>query len=226
MDNPDKESIAKDQPKTENPVENSAASSIHPHTQKFYMLLIILGVIFLASIFLAGLYFIGSRTTVNQQKQTANKVSPTPDLNREPTGSTTTANWKTYNGDTFSFKYPSKWIEETSSLEKSDSNNIEVIGLRINTSVFGVRYKNISFEKSISSNSNIKYKPIIIGGNEAFFYEVKGDTNGPLPEGYSIITIIVKGVRDTSYSIFFNGDRKEFPDSLIDQILSTFKFLD
>ena len=47
-----------------------------------------------------------------------------------------------------------------------------------------------------------------------------------LPLSSSIISFVVKGTGDTSYYIVFNGDRKDITDELINQILSTFKFLD
>ena len=176
MDNPDKESIAKDQPKTENPVENSAASSIHPHTQKFYMLLIILGVIFLASIFLAGLYFIGSRTTLNQKKQSVSQ-SVNVQKHLTPTIDPTT-NWKTYTNTKygFSFKYPSSLnLEETAKNRTSDivvlvASNAKypTLASRIHISV-DKNTKNLTLDeyvKNIPTANNSGFRTFLIGGSE------------------------------------------------------------
>ncbi len=54
---------------------------------------------------LGGAYLLGKN---NSSSQSTQAPTPTPDLNAEGTRSAT-ANWKTYIGNGFSFKYPSGW---------------------------------------------------------------------------------------------------------------------
>ena len=48
--------------------------------------------------------------------------SPTSDASREPTGSTETANWRTYTNSAlrYSFKYPANWVLETHTAKYTD----------------------------------------------------------------------------------------------------------
>lgn len=84
MENSNSEQIAQ-YPQTQKQGDKPE-SQIHPHTQKFYMFLIILGIIFLASVFTAIVYLIGARTTLNRQKYPSNSsmiLSPTPNIQNE-----------------------------------------------------------------------------------------------------------------------------------------------
>jgi len=138
-----------------------------------------------------------------------------------------TANWKTYKGKYFSFKYPASWTEETGPAS-SYPENLEAIGLRIGIAVFEADYKNYSYEEKLQNfkgNNPQKIKELKVAGREAtkFEYIGQGDV---LPSDYSVISVLVKGSNDKSFLIGFNGPRKDITDELIDQILSTFRFID
>lgn len=175
-------------------------------------------------------------------KQTQSKITPTPspteasakagDLYREPTGSAVspvpngtgaTANWKTFSGKTFLFKYPPSWADDTGSI---NPENIELISLRISPSaVFEATYKNSSYSKGLESFAGRKSQTMTVGGREAMQFETIGSM-GVLPPGYAIVTVMIKGSDETSYLITFNGDRRDIAGSLVNQILSTFQFID
>lgn len=138
-----------------------------------------------------------------------------------------TADWQTYNGMYFSFKYPLAWMEETG-LAFEYPENLEVIGLRISpNAVFEASYKNYSYENNIQRLTNTKrsVEKIIVTGREATRFESVG-SGETLPIGFSIISVIVKDSENTSYEMVFNGDRSDITDQLINQILSTFRFIE
>lgn len=137
--------------------------------------------------------------------------------------------WKSYEGKYFSFNYPQTWITDEPVVDQSEalgySKVIEAVQSRISpNSVFEVVYRGYSYEENVKQFDDRKAQKLTVNGTEATKFIVDGGGH-PLPQGYSIITIIVKGSNDSSYAINFNGDRKDIPDSLINQILSTFKFL-
>jgi len=135
--------------------------------------------------------------------------------------------WQTYNGVYFSFKYPPDWMEETD-LTPEYSENLEIIRLRISpNAVLVVSYKNYSYENNIQRLTNTKrsVEKIIVTGREATRFELAG-SGETLPVGFSIISVLVKGSENTSYEIVFNGDRSDITDQLINQTLSTFRFIE
>ncbi|MBI2028117.1 MAG: hypothetical protein HYT07_00775 [Candidatus Levybacteria bacterium] len=147
--------------------------------------------------------------------------TPTPTPLAIPTvDPSVTANWKTYSGKYFSFKYPSTWIEQA-----GPKDGEEDIGFRISpNAVFGASYYiNESYEQGIRDFEDRKSSKLKIDAREATRFELT-DAPSVLPSGYSIISFVVKGLGNTSYSIGFNGDRKDIEDQLITQILSTFQF--
>lgn len=135
---------------------------------------------------------------------------------------TDTSSWRTYSGKYFTFKYPSTWTDNTGPASNYPEN-LEAIGLRIGIAVFEADFKNYSYEKGLEMNKDRKSQSLIVDGKEAtkFEYIGQGDV---LPEDYSIISVVVKGLDEKSYLIGFNGPRKDITDELINQILSTFKF--
>ncbi len=155
--------------------------------------------------------------SANQQSpQVSPKLSPTPDE---------TANWKTYNGKYFSFKYPPNWTDNTGPA-KTYPVNLEVIGLRISqNAVFEASYENFSYEDGIKDLTGRKSNNLSIANRETTRFELAGEGE-PLPTNYSIISFVVRGTNNTSYSIVFNGKRSEITDELISQILSTFQLLE
>jgi len=185
---------------------------------KFKILGGVLGIfIFTGAVF--GAYKLGQK-----QIQPAPQPTPTPVVVATPTPDPT-ANWETYRGKHFSFKHPRDWTDNTGPAVNYP-DNLEVIGLRISpNAVFEASYKNYSYEKNVQGLAHRKSSKLTISSREATRFEVTG-SGEPLPSGFSIISFVVKGTGNTSYSIDFNGDRKNITEELINQILSTFKFLD
>ena len=134
-----------------------------------------------------------------------------------------TANWKSYSGNFFSFRYPYDWVDNTGPAS-SYPDNLEVIGLRISpNAVFEASYQNYSYQENIQ-RQGISEK-LIVAGKEAMKFRQDG-IGETLPVGFSIISAVVEGSESRSYNIVFNGDRKDITEELISQILSTFKFLE
>jgi len=84
-------------------------------------LIIGLGVVGIGILIGIGGYFLGAKNNKNITQNTQKAVvvsspTPTPDLNREPTGSAATANWKTYTNSArnYQFEYPNGYSLEES----------------------------------------------------------------------------------------------------------------
>ena len=155
-------------------------------------------------------------------------AQPSPLGSPEPTAEAAdpTADWKTYEGKYFTFKYPSSWNYDTNAYSV-DPDNLEVINLRISpNAVFETSYKNRDYDEFLKGLADRKSTKLIVASRDSAKFEVDSNGNEPLPAGFSIISIVVKGPANTSYLINFNGDKKEITDELVDQILSTFRFID
>ncbi len=164
------------------------------------------------------------------EKSISSQTSQTPQPTPSPSSTVDeTANWKTYSGRYFSFKYPTTWSTAISTTDQSDiggySQVLEITNSRISpNAVFEVTYRNYSYAENVQQHADWKAEKLTVGGKEATRFQTDG-SGETLPKGYSVITVVIKGSDNTSYSIIFNGDRKDITDSLIDQILSTFKFI-
>ena len=202
------------------------------------LLFSVLGIILAGGLVFVG-YVLGQRKALSELQQISQlpTLTPTPEITITPTPTSgliatsapdPTANWKIYRGKYFSFKHPQDWTDNTGPAANYP-DNLEVIGLRISpNAVFQTSYKNYGYEKNVQDflvDSDRKSSKLTVSSREATRFEVTG-SGEPLPSGFSIISFVVKGTGDTSYSIVFNGDRKDITEELINQILSTFKFLD
>ncbi|OGH12065.1 MAG: hypothetical protein A2857_00935 [Candidatus Levybacteria bacterium RIFCSPHIGHO2_01_FULL_36_15] len=241
MDNPDKKNPVQDQLKTNNPIGQPETTTLHPHTKKFYLLLIILGVIFLTSIFMAALYYIGSRISVNKQKQSVSKSanvqkSPTPTFDQ-------TANWKIYRDDgfRFEFKYPNNFTYNNCSYIGFDLtdlvNNGSVYCAEITfpkdaySILLSVKnIKNIDEAvKGIPLSSDYNLSKLIVNNNEfTKVQRISNNNHGNYGDSYFIQVpkrpfilefYLVRPSRTLTSNITINYQE------ILDQILSTFKFL-
>lgn len=180
-----------------------------------------------------GAYYLGRPTSPKPSSNpviTSQTPQPTlnPDASPAPTGVGETSTWKTYQGKYFSFQYPSAWPTAYSTTGQSEISGykkvLEITGTRISpNAVFEVTYRNISYEENKPTTRIDKSQKLLVNRKEATLFQLDG-SGEVLPKGYSIITIVVRGSDNTSYTITFNGDRKDITDSLINRILSTFKF--
>ncbi|PIP88301.1 hypothetical protein COW80_01090 [Candidatus Beckwithbacteria bacterium CG22_combo_CG10-13_8_21_14_all_01_47_9] len=183
---------------------------------KFKQVLIILTAL---SILTSSCLFYQNQNLQKKISQLSIQPSPSPTSFPETPSADPTTDWKLYQGKYFSFKHPQNWTNNT-------SNNLEVIGLRISpNALFETSYKNYSYEKGVQSFADRKSSKLTISNKEATRFEMTG-SGDILPRNSSIISFVVKGIGDTSYSIVFNGDQKDITEQLINQILSTFQFLD
>jgi len=145
--------------------------------------------------------------------------------NLRPSPSDEITNWKIYQGKYFSFKYPDHWTENTSPETLRSKLTLETKGLRIGVSVFDVDYFDQAYNLALQDFKHRESIEISVQGKKATKFITKG-IGDPLPVDYSIITIVVESIPGRNYQINFNGPNKEITNELINQILSTFKFLD
>lgn len=182
-----------------------------------------------------GAYFLGK----NQNKPASTvQTSPTPDLNREPTGSlpagrqgTATASWQTYTNTQYgySFKYPNDWdIAGEKTLFVAPQSTIDEIK-KIEGGFGGgkglVSTINVYTEKPqipISDEyQNVTEESVIIGGKQATKYTIQVIKPSPVGNvGDKIINIIIPN--NNYYLDYSLLDEKYKP--VFDQILSTFRF--
>lgn len=181
----------------------------------FALPVLIIGIV-IAVTALGGVYYLGT-------KRPEQNTKPLPDSLPENTINEAT-NWKTYNGKYFSFNYPYSWSDNTNHYSSNNPNILEEVGLRISpNAVLEVSYINDSYEEQTQSLVGRKSSSLKILDREAMRFELEGSGH-PLPKGFSIISFVVKGQKDTSYSIVFNGDKKDITEELIGDILNSFKF--
>ncbi|MBI4037593.1 hypothetical protein HY382_00935 [Candidatus Curtissbacteria bacterium] len=151
--------------------------------------------------------------------------SPEPVVKPSESPPAKTANWKTYQGKYFSFKHPSHWTENTTSESLRSKLTLETKGLRIGVSVFDADYFDQSYDEALQNFRHRESTQMNIQGKKATKFVTKG-IGDPLPIDYSIVTIVVESIPGRNFQINFNGPNKEITNELIDQILSTFRFLE
>lgn len=151
-------------------------------------------------------------------------TTPSPSPQKSPTDAT--ANWKTYNGKYFSFKYPQKWIIENA-LPESAKTHLEMVSIRGSSVVsFTVSAEKDDYQKVIDyaeTLNNPKVQSVIIGSKTATQLSYKpGDVIA-----YPMTNVYIKtnGSVVSYYLIAYDLDNSQTTQE-ISQILSTFKFLD
>lgn len=227
-------------PQSQKQGDQPESQPLHPHTQKFYMLLIILGIIFLATLLTAVLYIIGSRTTPVQIKQTSNLTkipSPTPNP---------TVNWKTYtNKDLgFSIRYPENireyYFPGVGILGSRTGSNIIISLLNIehpyltgkNNEIRIMWYSNETTPNKIIDDV-IQAQKIRTPSSafEKSYFTIDGEKEEAVtekrPPDYELQYSYIKTNKAIlEFMLMYQTKNKEKTLKLFNQILSTFKFLD
>ena len=118
-----------------------------------------LGVVGIGLAIGVGGYFLGTNKNQKVSSSPVAQLSPTPDLNREPTGSAATANWKTYTNSQYSleFKYPESFVTLNESHDYISPYNLENLIILVRKQGFQnakARYSQAA-NFAISTSSNL-----------------------------------------------------------------------
>ena len=145
-----------------------------------------------------------------------------------------TANWESYNGKYFSFKYPVQWENQSLGARQGYSRDVlEGVNLRISPrSVLDVTARNSDYEKAISNandgpsdrdNTIPKVEKTEIDSREAIRLDYASSKTTPYPT----TEFLIKGIGKVAYYlIYLNGDRNEISETVITQFTSSLRFLD
>lgn len=191
-------------------------------------------ILFLIAILVIGALGYGGYYFVNQQKpQTANE-------NLQQIKSDKTEDWKTYSTDFYSFKYPSDWreindyVENTQGsfiIEPIDKEGIFIEFVPNYTDADQLAQQSAEGNKSVGRT--VSSKEIQIAGKKAVYQEAKGELGN---KELTIIDIYIKDVKsltdfhptNTLVITMANstGTNQEQYQKALNDILSTFKFLD
>lgn len=221
-------------PPTQEPVAPQVSNiSQTPPPQKrnkskmIYVLIILFSVLFLIAAVTLGMKFYNE-----SNKETVLISTPSPTITPDPT-----ADWKTYEGNGFSVKYPNAWDKGTDTTSQNPNaypRFYQIIESGSYDSLFekGYGYKSMSFMKvksdaSISEvknfiarqyiTSNLKEEIFKIDNTDVTLYT--GCLNPEVCEKVIAYLIPLKG---GEYLLLTTTD----DSNLTDQILSTFKFTD
>ncbi|MBI2028101.1 MAG: hypothetical protein HYT07_00695 [Candidatus Levybacteria bacterium] len=180
-------------------------------------------------------YLLGTKQnqTVVQNQQS----SVVPTLSQpSPTAIDETANWKTYTDDkySFQFKYPSEWVI-ASKLDNALEGVARYIALtdpllsESASLVFSIQIKpNSSYSNELTkTKADIgasEEHNIVISGIDGKKYSTVGEATGPGPDKLSSYVLPLNG-GSFLITIAPEQENKNYT-ATIDQILSTFKFVD
>lgn len=167
-----------------------------------------IGIVVLVLILVLGGTFVLSGKLINKPAPT-----PTPVAVATPTPADETASWKTYNGNGYSFKYPSSY-----KIQLIDSDNIKILDSNASDSAF------LQIEKlQPMQASNYLGLPTI--GNDLINGNNWNIVSGKFCDVYLCQTPYIYQVMNggARYSFQF-GDRQTSLTTIQSQILSTFKF--
>lgn len=194
------------------------------------ILIIILSILLLLSVSIAGLFAYQTQMLVKQLDLL--KLSPTPIASTEPT-SDSTANWKTYTNNqfNFSFNYPDV-------LELDNFHDGNIVNSR--TILFGFEFRdsatelakypftiyknnNLSIDAWVKDNLNgfvpenvIFVEKNKINNNEVYLYQYT------IPDPMNTVAKMI--IFKNQSRIFILSNVLEKDETLVNQILSTFKF--
>ncbi len=188
--------------------------------QQGNILVILLGSSLVIALALAGYFYFQSQLGQPIEKNKPNYTKTIPDS--KPVDET--ANWKTYTGKHFSFKYPGEWQLMTipPGLTK---DSIEDMSLRItSSSIFSVTAYTNDYQKALDynkSNNNPTIQRITVDSHTGTRLDIDGH------EMFSHLTnVFIRGTGDVTYFVIgFNGEKKDLTEEILNVIFSTFKFL-
>lgn len=192
-----------------------------PSTNSF--LVILLSVLLLLSVIIAGFFAYQTQKLVKELTMLKTEPIPTPEVTMEPTTEPVatdssevdpTANWKTYTNEKFVFKYPS-----TVTVSLKTQGQEEIIGIKglmkdVSLVVDPIEDHNFYLGKQILKT--IKYNNVswnLLTGSQQY---CDGGECGNISDALQV------EYQNKRYSIVL-GDLI-YPDTVLNQILSTFKF--
>jgi hypothetical protein len=188
-----------------------------PKTNNF--LVILLSTLLLISCLASGFFAYQTQTLVKELTNLKSSPSPLVQVSMEPdiepvASIDPTVNWKTYEGDLFSFKYPSNWIKNGDFILKGENPSIRVV---------------IAEEGSLMNECMRQGQPDLRTG-----FVVKNFTrvnNGEMCSGGDSTELeswIVKDINSygPGLQIYYNSNEpaNQLPNAIISNIISTFKF--
>ena len=201
----------------------------HYKQKGFTLILILVGIVIIASV-AGGAYYFGKSQMSKPQPPNPMVTSQTPQPTPSPTNEI--VNWKTYTNKKLSFRYPPDW--EVSSPEFFGPRIVVEFKYK-QTPLFTLtevdNYKQdtkkpyISLNEFIGSSRIDKTKDIMISGNPAKQVIDPGEQGHSLP---SEEILLFTPDKSSIISLHYSKDYYDQPDSdkMLDQISATFKFLD
>lgn len=209
----------------QNPRNQSTQISERP---KMRYVIIRIAVLVGLTLFGFGAYYLGKQSSKNTVEQNQNQTFPSIII----TENDVTAGWKTYNSmdNSIMFKYPEDWQAEKEEIFGSRSvtefkyNNTPLFELTVQgnyNQVTEQSYKNL---KEFLGARLSKSKETLVDGQEAKRIEDQGDPGHVIPyEEVLVFTPDKKAI----VSLYYKSSYYDKPNAnrILDQILSTFKFL-
>lgn len=199
--------------------------------QKSNFLVILLSILLFISIVIAGFFAFQTQKLVKELTVLKDKpaviVSVEPTLIPDPT-----ANWKTYSGKIFTFKYPAELIMKRQDIQDpSNSNNIgDMVLLSGNKIKIQV---SSNFMGGWGGNPCLKTKDQIIDGHSSqilYFGKSISGSETCTDQYDGLVALIENKIFEHPYPIIIDlqklEDNANVELELFDQILSTFKFTD
>lgn len=180
---------------------------------------------------LGGVYILGKNNSIKQSNQpsTVTKTTtPTPTPNP-------TANWKTYTGNGFSFRYPTDWkvvkvpttqniailtdsIEASIQKEQGDCKSFYPISIQDETGLISSdRFTN-------NDQQTVTDKNITVNGVNAILYSVISNSKGPCSwqtKEWEAISVVNNGKK---YLLNLNPSDNSIYKGIFNVLISTFKF--
>lgn len=222
--------LSAEQPVQQPSMQQQVVSPAKSNQSKLFLIIIFILLVTIPS----GIYFLSAKN-ITQPKQTAivpttPQKSPTPTLSVDPT-----ANWKTYTGNKYSFKYPPEWFLVTSEEYQTLYDKSPSVAGPAYTVAFNITttQRGIIISDPVGSRKEVADK---------VFEEKVGNIQINGVNGARIKTEVLEGSQtDASPAIGIKVPLKEeilyiylrcvdkecnAYKALFDQILSTFKFTD
>lgn len=194
---------------------------------------IFLGITVLIVVGLGGV-LLGKYLFAPKTPPVAPAVTPTPQA-KEPIATPTlspdlTSNWKTYANEDFSFQYPSDWTVERDQGIGPDNQPIDITNpIRLTSSLtqVDIGYTGVpGFGSEISCSTSVHEETIVVAElrSTKTFYECDTTEAKKFDAAISVVGFKEGSALEIYYQ--YNTINRLTSEKLLDQILSTFKFIE
>lgn len=173
----------------------------------WYVFIALVVLLVLTVIATVVVYVIKYSSSKPSQQNTIQRASPTPNP---------TANWKTYEGEGFSFKYPSDW--EFS--DRSKVNFDPTVEIRKSDSYLNIYLEELE-TKGLQNVKTIREEDILVG-NKSIKFEFYTSTVTKQLSLHSDLS--EKTLPFYAINIYLDKETKDSDLQVLNQVLSTFKF--